>query len=66
MPAELNHTIVKCTDKQASAMPKKSVDKPAGVTPKAVTKPVRIAKVDPLAPLPAKHSGHSKEIAADR
>ena len=45
---------------------KKSVDKPAIVTARAVTRPVRIAKVDPLAPLPAKHSGHSKEIAAER
>ena len=35
---------------------KKSVDKPAVVTAQAVTRPVRIAKVDPLAPLPAKHS----------
>ena len=45
---------------------KKSVDKPALVTAKAVTKPVRIAKVDPLAPLPARHSGNSKDIRAER
>jgi hypothetical protein len=51
---------------QASAPPKKSVDKPAVVTAKAVTKPVRIAKVDPLAPLPAKHPGNSKGPTADR
>jgi hypothetical protein len=46
---------------------KKSVDKAAVVTPKALTKPVHMAKVDPLAPLPvAHHSGHSKGIAAER
>jgi hypothetical protein len=44
----------------------KSVDKPAVGTPKAVTKPVHIAKVDPLAPLPGKHSGISKGSSADR
>ena len=44
---------------------KKSVDKPKVVTAQAVTKPVRMAKVDPLAPLPGKHSGHSKDAAAD-
>jgi len=47
-------------------MPNKSVDKLALVSAKAVTKPVRIAKVDPLAPLPARHSGTSKGIAAER
>ena len=45
--------------------PKKSVDKAKVVTAKPVTKPVRMAKVDPLAPLPAKHSGHSKDVRAD-
>jgi hypothetical protein len=44
---------------------KNSVDKPKVVVAKAVTKPVRMAKVDPLAPLPAKHSGHSKDVSAD-
>ena len=42
---------------------KKSVDKPAVVTERAVTRPVRLAKVDPLAPLPAKHS---KGLTAER
>jgi hypothetical protein len=42
---------------------KKSVDKPAVVTAQAVTRPVRIAKVDPLAPLPAKHA---KGLTAER
>ena len=45
---------------------KKSVDKPVVVTARAMTKSVRLAKVDPLAPLPAKHSGHSKDFAAER
>lgn len=45
---------------------KKSVDKPIVESARAVTKPVRLAKVDPLAPLPARHSIHSKEIAAER
>jgi hypothetical protein len=50
-----------------SGFPKKSVDKKAVVTAKALTKPVHMAKVDPLAPLPAAHhSGHSKGIAAER
>jgi hypothetical protein len=49
----------------AKATPKKSVDKPKVVTAKAMTKPVRMAKVDPLAPLPAKHSSHSKDASAD-
>ena len=44
---------------------KKTVDKPKVVTARAVTKNVRIAKVDPLAPLPARHSGHSKDVSAD-
>lgn len=35
---------------------KKSVDKPGLAAAKPVTKAVRIAKVDPLAPLPAKHA----------
>jgi hypothetical protein len=31
-----------------------------------VTKPVRLAKADPLAPLPAKQSGKSKDASAAR
>jgi hypothetical protein len=45
---------------------KKSVDKLAVVTAKALTKPVRMAKADPLAPLPGRHSGNSKGATADR
>lgn len=54
--------------KTASPKPaaKKSVDKPSVVTARTMTKGVRLAKVDPLAPLPAKHSGHSKDFAAER
>ena len=44
---------------------KKTVDKPRVVSAKAVTKTVRMAKVDPLAPLPARHPGHSKDVSAD-
>ena len=51
---------------RSKASAKKSVDKLALVTARTMTKPVRLAKVDPLAPLPAKHSGHSKDIAAER
>ena len=51
---------------RSKAPAKKSVDKLALVTARTMTKPVRLAKVDPLAPLPAKHSGHSKDIAAER
>ena len=47
----------KSTDQPvAAAIPasKKSVDKPGLAAAKPMTKPVRIAKVDPLAPLPVK------------
>ena len=49
--------------KPVQAAAKKSVDKPAVVTERAVTRPIRLAKVDPLAPLPAKHS---KVLTAER
>ena len=52
--------------KVVPAAAKKSVDKPASSTGRSVTKPIRIARVDPLAPLPAKHSGHNKDVAAER
>jgi hypothetical protein len=49
---------------------KKSVDKHAVVTAKAMTKPVQLAKNDPLAPLPVKHSTKtskpSKELHTGR
>ena len=40
----------------ASPVAKKSVDKPGLAAAKPVTKPIRLAKNDPLAPLPGKHS----------
>jgi hypothetical protein len=40
----------------AAAHRTKAVDKPVVALAKPVTKPVRLAKVDPLAPLPDKHS----------
>ena len=52
--------------KAVSATAKKVVDKPVVAAAKPVTKPVRLAKVDPLAPLPAKHSGHSKDAPTGR
>ena len=52
--------------KSVSAAARKFVDKPAIATAKPVTKPVRLAKVDPLAPLPARHSATSKDSTADR
>jgi hypothetical protein len=52
--------------KVVSVMAKKSVDKPASSTARSMTKPVRIAKVDPLAPLPGRRSGHNKDVAAER
>ncbi|HZU51196.1 MAG TPA: hypothetical protein VE968_04895 [Sphingomicrobium sp.] len=45
---------------------KKTVDKARVVTAKALTKPVRVAKVDPLAPLPSRHFGNSKATSAER
>jgi hypothetical protein len=45
---------------------KKVVDKLVVVISKPVTKPLRLAKVDPLAPLPARHSATSKDSTADR
>lgn len=51
----------------AKSEPKKSVDKPALVATKPVTKPKQVAKADPLAPLPARPSGSTrKEPATQR
>jgi hypothetical protein len=52
---------------EASTKPdKNAVDKTRVVTARALTKPTRMAKMDPLAPLPAKHSGNSKGSASER
>ena len=64
----------KAASKQALAAAeqpkKKSVDKRPLVTARAMTKPVQLAKVDPLAPLPGKHptkiSKPSKELHTGR
>ena len=51
----------------AKPSPKKTVDKAAPSAAKPVTKPVRLAKNDPLAPLPDKHSAKpSKDSASTR
>ena len=50
----------------AKASPKKTVDKQATVAAKAMTKPVRLAKADPLAPLPGKQMGKPKDHTTGR
>ncbi len=51
----------------AAAHPEKAVYKPSIVAAKPVTKPVRLAKNDPLAPLPEKHSSKtSKDLHTGR
>ena len=45
----------------ANTNDKKSVDKPTIAEAKPVTKPVRLAKTDPLAPLPDRHSKSTKD-----
>jgi hypothetical protein len=45
---------------------KKSVDKPALAAARPMTKRVELAKTDPLAPLPEKHSGRTKETPTGR
>ena len=46
--------VVKAAETEAAPAPKKAGDKRIEAAAKPVTKPVRLAKVDPLAPLPAK------------
>jgi hypothetical protein len=55
--------IKKAVDKPglAAAQHSKTVDKPTVIAAKPVTKPVRLAKVDPLAPLPEKHSAKIRD-----
>lgn len=45
---------------------KKSVDKPVVAMAKPMTKRVQLAKTDPLAPLPDKHSGKTKDSPTGR
>jgi hypothetical protein len=50
----------------SAAKQKKSVDKRALAASKPMTKRVEIAKTDPLAPLPVKHSGKTKDTPTGR
>jgi hypothetical protein len=50
----------------ADASRKKSVDKPALGSAKPMTKRVELAKTDPLAPLPDRHSGKTKDSPTGR
>ena len=56
----------KAPAKLASAFAKKTGDKPQLATAKPVTKPVRLAKTDPLAPLASKPSAKPKDTATAR
>ena len=51
---------------RAKVKQKKSVDKPALVAARPMTKRVEIAKTDPLAPLPVKHPGKTKDSPTGR
>jgi hypothetical protein len=53
-------------DSTKSQHSKKSVDKPALASDKPMTKRVELAKNDPLAPLPEKHSGKPRDSATGR
>ena len=64
--AAAQYSARKAPANAAQKQAKKSVDKPVVASTKPVTKPVRLAKVDPLSPLPAKHSGNSKDFSAER
>jgi len=50
----------------AQSHDKKSVDNPVRLAARPVTKPIRIAKNDPLAPLPEKRSAKTKDPAPAR
>jgi len=57
----------KSTEKPVTAAkpaPKKAVDKPGLAAAKPVTKPIRLAKNDPLAPLPTKRSNKTSKDPA--
>jgi hypothetical protein len=60
-------TQVKSPDRPVTAakpVDKKSVDKPGLAAAKPVTKRVQLAKNDPLAPLPEKHSTKTSKDSA--
>ena len=50
----------------AKPVAKKSVDKQVIAHSQPVTKPIQLAKTDPLAPLPAKHTGKTKDLPPGR
>jgi hypothetical protein len=58
--------VVKAASAAAKAAEKKMVDKPTVTAAKTVTKPVRLAKNDPLAPLQLTRSVKSKDSTAAR
>jgi hypothetical protein len=62
-PAKAAPTTIAGASKTA---PKKSVDKPVLGAAKPMTKRVQLAKTDPLAPLPDKHSGRPKDAPTGR
>jgi hypothetical protein len=55
-PVETRKVAEKSSKSSQPAPDKKAGDKSANVASASVTRPLRIAKVDPLAPLPAGHS----------
>ena len=62
-PAKPAHQQVSAA---AKPQPKKSVDKPVAAHSVPVTKRVQLAKTDPLAPLPEKHSVRPKDSPTGR
>jgi len=64
--AAAHQAVKKSAPKPVLVAAKKSVDKPVGASARPMTKPVRLAKLDPLAPLPGRHSGNTRESAAER
>jgi hypothetical protein len=65
----LQPTVRKSVERPVTAakpVDKKSVDKPGLAAAKSVTKPVRVAKVDPLAPLPENRTSKRKDSASAR
>jgi hypothetical protein len=63
-PKAAPHATVQVADAKISH--KKSVDKAALAAAGPMTKRVQLAKTDPLAPLPDRHSGRPKEIPTGR
>jgi len=62
--AAVKTTAKKTVDKPLTIAAKKTVDKPVANSPAPVTKRIQLAKNDPLAPLPEKHSGKTHKDSA--